>query len=110
MMVLQKSPDFSQGRQVLYLDLGEFVQHDAGTAIKLLVELKNGLRLFELRRLPDWLAIHQQLQIVRPGLSSPDDKNAEEELHGFLMERQLDGVFRPIRGPLQLAFLHVVKS
>ena len=109
MIVLQESPDFTQSRQVLNLNLRKFSDADPGASVELMINIKNGLPRLRFRRLPNWLTIHQQLQIVRPRFSGPDQQHTEEESRRLREQMQLDGVFLPSRGSLQLLVLHVVE-
>jgi len=65
MMVLEKTPDLAQRRQVFDLGLGELAEGEPRTAVKLVVEIEGCLGMLDLRRLPDGLAIDRRGQPCR---------------------------------------------
>src|SRR5260370_38103550 len=106
MVVFKKAPHLAKRPQILDLDLGKLPQCDARTAIELMVQIDRGLRLFDSGRFPNRLAVHQQLQVVRPRLAGSGLKYAKEELRCTRVDWQRDRVFRPASGSVPLPALH----
>src|ERR1019366_5179627 len=60
MVILEKSPDFAERREVADLDVRERGERrDTRTAVKLVVEIDNGFWTLDVRRFPDRFAVDQ---------------------------------------------------
>ncbi len=94
-MVFEKSPNLRQLHEVLDLDIREVGDGDAGTAVKLVVYVKD--RWSQSWRIRDRLTIHLQLQIVDPRFARSRKEKPEHQLFCFVHDWQADGVFGPIR-------------
>ena len=110
MVILQKSPDLPQRRQILDLLVRQLAEDDARAGVELMVEIERRLGPHRLRRVPNGFAVDQQMQIVGPHFAGTGDQNAEEELPRIAMHRQRNRVFRPVVCALDLALLHVVEG
>ena len=82
---------------------------DPRTAVKSMVQVEGCLGMLDLGRFPDGLAVHQQLEVVCPRLSSPHQEHAKEKLSPFRLDGQGDRVFGPPCGSAQMTVLHVVE-
>ena len=55
-----------------------------------MIPLERRLRPFHLGRIPDWLSVYQQPQIVSPDLAGTAQEHPEVDLSGFAVERKGD--------------------
>ena len=95
-VILQKSPDLPEPRQVLDLRRRQLAEGDARASIELMIEIECGLGPHGLGRFPNRFAVHQQLQIIRPHLPGSSEQDTEVELPRITVDGQRNGVFRPV--------------
>ena len=110
MVVLQESPHLSKQRQVVDLDLRQLFQRDARAAVEFLVEIHDGLGRLDCAARRRWVC-RRPAGADRPPtpVLLPDARTPKTSRFAGLVQREHDGVLRPLGRAFQLAALHVVE-